>query len=1090
MGSDIFNALLSNFNGFPALPIFLGDLILTQVKNYYIIPVIAALIFMATQFFMMGRQAYGQAIKTGFAIGIIYAILNASIPMTDYVNNVLRTSLSDVTMSGYIPESVNTEANTYAAKDIHDSPKNEKDKTNRSGYNLANVLSLDEESMGRSSHRVWENVEHFAIIDLLSTFVSLSNSLANDLTHKLIYGTTNVGPGINEDLMGGYFPALMFNIGKKKDEKIDALAKEFSKSELVQFESYINFKDGLVGLKNSNLSGGEDSSTKKQSKAVSDFEKYAQTMLKYGYAYDSQADNDLGINSKGIILPTKIPSLFNDKGDVNIITEKIPTKIYEKEYFLRDIQKAAAINWFSADNSNKGMNNADQDINPARRGDMFDCITLSLFGFKGASAIQNGKPTNEGFCQKSEPMKEPTTFKSSENSGNSYSSMWKDQDVKIVDTLKASAVPMFSGNEIDKAVIQHSKDTLEIHYALAKEAFKSIENIFDKGFKENNDLSKAYENAKGFTNDLKKVPDMINFVNGVLQGSTLATTIQRINFSQTKDGKREGGESKTKSIVEYNFAKSLLEELQLNLARTEVARLGFEGAMNIYKYSNPDLYNSEVGLLNKNKPEKRIPISPAIDEFAEGIRISKEHWIRAGSSMDEKLKKPVTVTDIGALTKGIFSNNDTNTNTNTNTEKLKEIDVPIANEYYDYLLFMKKASTSAASIVNAADFLIGKEYGIFDMNNVYNAFVAKQDALTVAKNIKLQQEVVGNYGKQAAEMGSIVGMIQNFNRKYPDGAFGEKTYVKAIDWTDLGIFYAMFKTNYERSVNASFMMSKMASYTEQNMERLDTFTSVLSQKFKNNTIMNVGTGASFIAGTMTAAGGISNFMQGKGGATVNAVESAFKGAGTMLKVFSSVFMIVFGINILFPTFIWFIALLDYFVQISLFFALAPIVVVLSVFRTYMEASRKLIGILIYLMLYPTALVSMYFIVLFLDMMMPLMIYSFIPFFNDSSSFEVITKITFGAGESTPMAINLLTNLMTSMGMSGGNLVATFISMILGIILTMFLSTYLLIMLLKANRILSQLIGTPMGLYDFSEPANNKVRNMAGVGIAGGKGMLI
>lgn len=275
---------------------------------------------------------------------------------------------------------------------------------------------------------------------------------------------------------------------------------------------------------------------------------------------------------------------------------------------------------------------------------------------------------------------------------------------------------------------------------------------------------------------------------------------------------------------------------------------------------------------------------------------------------------------------------------------------------------------------------------------------------------------------------------------------------------------------------------------------MDIMSGQLSREMMNDTGVKVAVafgGATamggFIGDTVRAALDKDTTKTGVG---IQAGKSLVGGAGMFLKIMAQMVTFVFFINILLPSGIWFIALVNYFIEISLYLAIAPISIILMIFQVYHMSVQKYINVLIVLLLYPSVLVSLYFIVLFLDMMLPLMIYSFIPFFNDASTVASVVKIAFGGGDGvvSDVANSIAEGIATtSVGASVGGLVAMGISMLL----SLFLSTYLIFMILRAQSVLTSMMqGSGMNMMGdgqgFAGEAEQKLKMMGRQGaVVGG-----
>src|SRR5574344_230150 len=166
MGEEIFGFVLSDINGIPSLPVFIGNYLLDLLSTFFPIFMLLSSFVMVYIGFTRGsgdwQQTAQQIAPTAVSMAVIMGLLS------------MKTPYSDTAAGGMTGE-------------------------------------------------FWKDVNSYTVVEMMNTFLGFGNIFADALTHKIVYGSINVDK-IGPDSYNGYFPAVLQTL---IDKDISSDTKKF-----------------------------------------------------------------------------------------------------------------------------------------------------------------------------------------------------------------------------------------------------------------------------------------------------------------------------------------------------------------------------------------------------------------------------------------------------------------------------------------------------------------------------------------------------------------------------------------------------------------------------------------------------------------------------------------------------------------------------------------------------------------------------------------------------------------------------------------------------------------------------------------------
>ncbi|WP_323593829.1 hypothetical protein [Aliarcobacter butzleri] len=201
---------------------------------------------------------------------------------------------------------------------------------------------------------------------------------------------------------------------------------------------------------------------------------------------------------------------------------------------------------------------------------------------------------------------------------------------------------------------------------------------------------------------------------------------------------------------------------------------------------------------------------------------------------------------------------------------------------------------------------------------------------------------------------------------------------KIISWTDLGKFYSTFKNSFSPILTSSLAFQDLQNVKNERNEEILKFMQEQEPLEKNNRLLNAG----------IAYGGVQmvkNVVAQK--FLLQTPKESVTGIWDSLKTMVGIPMVLFFVNVLLPSFIWLFVIITYHFEMSFYVAIVPIIFVFMVFQSYRQGLIQYVNMLLGFILLPIILVTMYFVILYIDMLIPLFMHELMPFFGSFDQFS-------------------------------------------------------------------------------------------------------
>lgn len=200
---------------------------------------------------------------------------------------------------------------------------------------------------------------------------------------------------------------------------------------------------------------------------------------------------------------------------------------------------------------------------------------------------------------------------------------------------------------------------------------------------------------------------------------------------------------------------------------------------------------------------------------------------------------------------------------------------------------------------------------------------------------------------------------------------------KIISWTDLGKFYSTFKNSFSPILTSSLAFQDLQNVKNERNEELIKFMEEQEPLEKNNRLLNAGIaygGVQMVKNVVAT-----KFM-------LQSPKETIGGVWDSIKTIAGIPLILFFVNVLLPSFIWLFVIISYYLEMSIYIAIVPIGFIFMVFQSYRSGIMNYINMLLGFILLPIILVVMYFVVLYIDMLIPLFMHELMPFFGNFDQF--------------------------------------------------------------------------------------------------------
>ena len=266
-----------------------------------------------------------------------------------------------------------------------------------------------------------------------------------------------------------------------------------------------------------------------------------------------------------------------------------------------------------------------------------------------------------------------------------------------------------------------------------------------------------------------------------------------------------------------------------------------------------------------------------------------------------------------------------------------------------------------------------------------------------------------------------------------------------ITWYDLGKHYNTFKNLFSPLITSSIANQQLELTKEERNEKLVKFLSELEPVAKNERMSSAANWyAAGSVATNVFSGAINKVLSFVG---IEETKKSSGGSGLLsaLATIGLVPLIIFFINVILPAFIWMLVIISYYLEMSVYIAIFPIAFMFMIFQSYRQSMVQYVNVLIGFILLPIVLTSMYFIILYVDLLLPLFLKQFLPFFGSYGEFSVAFNST-------------MDDSMINKGiaMAGGSAM-TLIGNTIYTIINLVMSTILLLTLFRGNEYMSKIL---------------------------------
>ncbi len=269
--------------------------------------------------------------------------------------------------------------------------------------------------------------------------------------------------------------------------------------------------------------------------------------------------------------------------------------------------------------------------------------------------------------------------------------------------------------------------------------------------------------------------------------------------------------------------------------------------------------------------------------------------------------------------------------------------------------------------------------------NFLNANGVNAVDVLIGKKKEIQKEYLHN-----GEINVSAKLKEAINKEQAGSDFQQG---KIIHWTDLGKHYATFKNLYSPLITNIYAMEKMNSADIQGVASLIQMMDQLEPSEKTERLL-------FVANTFAAGKAVLGVSQAAMAGKTPAVTQkpdggAFTSFWEAIKIIGGVYFAIFFVNVVLPAFVWMFAIITYYIEMSMYVAVFPIGFMFMIFQSYRQSLNQYINMLLGFILMPVILVSMYFVVLYIDMLMPMFFKQFMPFFASNKEFANSFNTAFG-----------------------------------------------------------------------------------------------
>lgn len=959
MGNDIFNFVLSDINGIPALPVFIGNYLLDLLSTFFPLFVILSSFIMVYTGLTRGsgdwKQTAQQIAPSAVAIVVILALLSMK---TEYRTTDGQTLKGDF----------------------------------------------------------WEGTSSYTVVEMMSTFLSFGNLFADALTHKILYGTIEVSDNDSPDF-NGYFPAVMQALlDSQKDSQVIKMLQDLDIEKEILEEI--------------------DSRNKIASKSIAKVSKDIQNL---GIAKDHKNIN------RNNFMDASLDDPFTHKA-LQLDSRVLGNEIHRSAMVGNGIMPYG-FGWSGTiggliGGTGSGTYKMLSEPKEFETNKLF----LQAYTVKDVGVNSTDDSTTNDDSKGSKEVSDDTLYTYAMRTWNKQD----DIEIDIQDFYEASTSDD-SAHEfnLDVALSKNKKEKNSAPNASIKGTFHYLEK-----------------------NNFQEEEKIVNVLIGMADSDIKMIGIYDAYIKKLEQEKLKASK-KDKVKIDQN--------LKIALSEKEIVVGKLKNILNIYgKFWALAGRVAPGSMLNKHgQGSNNVGLKGYIDSSTK--KITKA--IGKGEGIDVISKIAIKNDPIGAkVIEGLAT---------TYISPIKLDDVP-------WYKFRDKDVDNATLAKNAKAISDALNKRMKNKSNITNFFYAemvsylKDDLVSLGA---MGKDVHSAYARnffskdQFKGMGTLYELDEEIDKNYrnSDGKYDVNAHIKKeiatkhsgldgiglIHWTDLGKYYGNFKNVFSPVLDNIFYLSKKQSSDKIKMVKLVTFMHELSPTAKSERILQVVAvyaGAKITTGILK--GGIGIATSGLTGGA-----SGFSDLWDVIKTVGGVYFALLFVNVILPAFVWMFVIITYYVEMALYIAVFPIGFMFMIFQSYRQSLHQYINMLLGFILMPVILVSMFFVVLYIDMLLPLFFKQFMPYFSDSTEIGKAMQTGLGGG-GTNSAMNDIMGVIIdkagsisnyASGLAGGdeNTLMSFIGNMIYTILSMLMSVLLLMTFFRANEYMSKILNvSTVGMDSF------------------------
>lgn len=319
------------------------------------------------------------------------------------------------------------------------------------------------------------------------------------------------------------------------------------------------------------------------------------------------------------------------------------------------------------------------------------------------------------------------------------------------------------------------------------------------------------------------------------------------------------------------------------------------------------------------------------------------------------------------------------------------------------------------------------------------------DADKLNELVILDGERMTLHKKYIDENTNLLDVKQELNKRLENKDNTMRTEYGLITWYDLGKHYYTFKDLFSPIITSSISNQQQDLAEADRDAKLVKFLQEMEPDEKNERMSSAANWYAAGSFVKEVGGGLINKGLQKIGLKKENNEASLGGVFKAISAIGVIPVLLFFINVVLPAFIWMLVILSYYIEMSIYIAVFPIAFMFMIFQSYRQSLIQYVNVLIGFILLPIVLTSMYFIVLYIDMLLPVFMKQFLPFFSGYDEFSY----AFGSTMEGSVVNTLI-------GWAGGHLMSL-IGTTIYTIINLIMSTILLLTFFRGNEYMSKIL---------------------------------